>query len=54
MLPKQISLPANKKFSPARCMIKAVREVPAGTTLTDKELLSMDWFVKGVDGKIQN
>ena len=24
MLPKQISLPANKKFSPARCMIKAV------------------------------
>ena len=29
-------------------------KVPAGTTLTDKELLSMDWFVKGVDGKIQN
>lgn len=26
-------------------------KVPAGTTLTDKELLSMDWFVKGVDGK---
>ena len=40
-----------QKFSPARCMIKACEKVPAGTTLTDKELLSMDWFVKGVDGK---
>ena len=29
-------------------------KVPAGTTLSDQELLSMDWFVEGVEGKIQN
>lgn len=26
--------------------------VPAGQALTDKDLLSIDWFVKGVDGQI--
>jgi basic membrane protein A len=26
--------------------------VPAGTAMTDEELLSMDWFVEGVEGEI--
>ena len=28
-------------------------KVPAGVTMTDKELLSFDWFVEGVKGKVK-
>ena len=27
-------------------------KVPAGTTLTDEEILTMNWFVAGVEGEI--
>lgn len=30
----------------------SAERVPAGQALTDKDLLSIDWFVKGVDGQI--
>ena len=26
--------------------------VPAGSVATDKQLLTMDWYVKGVEGKL--
>jgi basic membrane protein A len=28
--------------------------VPEGQSMTDEELLSMDWFVEGVDGEISS
>lgn len=31
---------------------QGVERIPAGTVPSDKELLSMDWFVEGVNGTL--
>lgn len=51
---KKLKASKQKVFTGPLYDQSGAEKVPAGTTLTDKELLSMDWFVKGVDGKIQN
>jgi len=46
---------AEGKFHPFQGPIKDQSgkvKVPAGKTLTDSELLSIDWFVEGVVGRI--